>query len=143
MQHLVGKDQISIEIERAQLRLCHQNYIYLGEQSNNIIVPYGQLHNKFEFITHKNEIPSIGSLEEIRVKEIVFQQIRKYIEQFKQESKQEVLEITKDIILQYSITPAKAHMKFSWQWNNVQSSSKTILTKALEVKMWYVANLPI
>ena len=34
-------------------------------------------------------------------------------------------------------------MKLSWLWNNVQSSSKTILTEVLKVKMNYVGGLPV
>lgn len=53
------------------------------------------------------------------------------------------MEVTKDVIQQYAFAPVKAHMKISWLWNNVQSSSKNILSKALEVKVRYERDLPI
>jgi len=56
---------------------------------------------------------------------------------------QEGLEVTKDIILQYTIAPVKAHMKLSWLWNNVESKFKNILTKALEVNIHYISDFPI
>lgn len=86
---------------------------------------------------------SVGSLEEIRGREIIFKEIIQYMEQIKQESEQEGLEITQDIILQCGITLVKSHMKLSWLWNNVQSSSKTILIEALEVKMRYETDFSV
>lgn len=65
--------------------------------------------------------------------EIIFHEIRKYIEQIKQALEQEGLETTK----------ANTHMKLSWLWNSVQSSSKTILTEALVVNMRYATDLSV
>jgi len=55
----------------------------------------------------------------------------------------EVLEITRDIILQYTFAPVKTHMKLSWLWNNVWSRSNNTLTKALEIKMQYKEEFPV
>lgn len=39
-QQLFRKNNVSNEVEKVQLRLRNQNYIYLGEQSTNTIVAY-------------------------------------------------------------------------------------------------------
>lgn len=108
--HLVRKDRVVVEVERVYLRLYSHNYIYLSEQLANTIAIYSRQHNGLYFVVHK------------------------------QAWKQESLEITKDITLQYVIAPTKAHMKFSCLWISLQSSSKSILTEALEVNMWFAAD---
>jgi len=141
-QHLEKKYRISVEINRVQLRLHHQNYMHHEEHSISTIFAYNRLHNGFESLRHKYRMPAIGTLEAIRGREIIFQEIRQYIEVIKQAKEWEGLEVTKDIIPQYAITPVKAHMN-SWLWNNVLSSSKTILIEALEVKNRYIGDLVV
>lgn len=143
LPQLVRKDKIVAEMDLVQFRLHHWNYNRLGEQVTNTISTYGCLHNGFESLAQKYGMPSVGSLEKIKGREIIFQKIRQYIELIKQASRQGALEITKDIILQYSIMLVQAHMKLSWLWNNVQSISKTILIKVLEVKIWYAADFVV
>lgn len=116
---LVRKDRIASKVDRLQLRLHHQNFIRLGEQSSNTLASYSRLHNGLESLEHNHVMPSQGSLGEIRGKEIILQEVRQYIKQIKQTSEQEGLEITKDIILRYVIAPTKAHMKCLWLWNSV------------------------
>jgi len=64
----------------------------------SIVVAYNRLHNGFESLTQKHGMPSIGTLEAIRGREIIFLEIRQYIKQIKQETKQEGL-VTKEINL--------------------------------------------
>ena len=59
---------------------------------------YNQLHNGFESLTHKHMMPTIGSLEAIRNREVIFQQIRYYIEKIKKVTEHEDLEVTKYVI---------------------------------------------
>lgn len=124
LQHFERKDNIFSKIDRAQLRLHHQNYMCLREQPISTIAAYNRLHNGVESLAQKLGMPSIGSAEEIRGREIIFQEIMQYIKQIKQASKHEGLEITKDIILQYAIAIVNAHMKLSWLWNNIQSTPR-------------------
>lgn len=84
---------------------------------------------------------TIRTLEVIRGREVTFQKIRDYIEQIKQVTEREGLEVIKDIIQQYAFARVKYKMKLSWLWNNVQSNYKNILTDALEVKMCYKRDL--
>lgn len=120
---------------KVQLRLHIHNYTCLGEKATNTITSYGQLHNGLESLTQKHGMPFVGTLGEIRGKDVIMHVIKQFIEKIKQTFGHEGPEITKKIILQYAIAPAKLHMKLSSLWNNVQSSSKSILSRALGVKM--------
>jgi len=79
LQHLEKKDMVVVEIDKIQLRL-HQNYMCLGEKSIITIVAYNRLHNGFTSVTQIHGMPAIGTLEAIRGREIIFQDIKKYIE---------------------------------------------------------------
>ena len=49
--------------------------------------------------------------------------------------------MTKVVIQYYVFSPVKSHMKLSWLWNNVHSSSKSIFSEALEVRACYKGDL--
>lgn len=51
LQHLEKKDKIVTGMDRRQLRLHHQNYMCLGEQSISTIFSYNRMHNGFESLT--------------------------------------------------------------------------------------------
>jgi len=101
------------------------------------------LNNGFESLTDKLWMLAIKYLELIVGREVMFKEMREYIEQIKQAIEWEGLEVTKDIIESYEFPLVKAHMNLLWLWNNVQSSFKNILTKAFKVTMRYKWDLPI
>ena len=55
---LVRKDRIASKVDRLQLRLHHQNFIRLGEQSSNTLASYSRLHNGLESLEHNHVMPS-------------------------------------------------------------------------------------
>ena len=110
---MVRKYKRETKVDRAQLRLHTKNYIDLGEHETNTIATYVPLHNGLESLTQKHKIPSIGSLGEIRSKDVIMQEIKEYTKQVKKESNQEGLEVTKNNIIHYAIGPSKVHMKLS------------------------------
>lgn len=100
---MVRKDKIVAEVDRVHLGLHIHNYICLNEQFSKTITTYNRLHNGLESLTQKHNIPLVGSLGETRVRDIILREVKQYIEKIKQTSKQEGLEITKDIVLQYIV----------------------------------------
>lgn len=77
------KDKLSAKIDRVELRFHLLNYSHIGAHLINTMDAYKWMHNGFESLTQKHEMPAIRSLEAIKGMEVVFQEIKDCIEQIK------------------------------------------------------------
>lgn len=71
-------------MDRVQLRLHIQNYTRLGRHKTNTIIAYEWLHIGLESLMQKYGVPIVGEIGEIRVKNVIMQDLNHFIEHIKQ-----------------------------------------------------------
>lgn len=85
-----------------------------------------------ESVIENDRVPSFGAVEPVRKQEGISQEVQAFVDNYRQATDSDDLQVTKENITRYAVEPVRMHTKLMTLANQVKGKRSTLILDALK-----------